>query len=83
MSPKSSTYRARWTVFKGVSSNGKLYQNDAGHRLKQTDAGSLFFYNRNDPDCAEPSSQYLIRKTYCDTASQNFIFGKWNVQEKF
>jgi hypothetical protein len=79
----SSHYSTRWALYKGVSSSAKRFQNDAQHRLKQTDAGSLFLYNRDDPVCAEPSSQYLLGKTYCDRANQTFTFGKWNVQEKF
>jgi hypothetical protein len=68
-------------VYKGVSTNGILYQNDATHRLKQTAAGSLFFYKRNDPVCAESklSSQYLLRKTYCDRPHQEFTLGEWNI----
>ena len=80
VSPKGSTYRSRWSVYKGVSSNGKRYQNDAKHRLKQTAAGSLFFYNKEEDICAESesSSKYLLRKTYCNQTQQEFTFGEWN-----
>lgn len=48
-------------------------------RLKQTDAGSLYFYNVSV--CAEPSktSYYVDRKTYCDKPEQIFTFGKCNI----
>ena len=48
-------------------------------RLKQTAAGSLYFYNVSV--CAEPSktSYYVDRKTYCDKPEQIFTFGKCNI----
>jgi hypothetical protein len=83
VSPRNSQYESRWTVYKGVSSDGIRYQNDAKHRLKQTAAGSLFFYKRNDRVCAEsePSSKYLSRKTYCNQTQQEFTFGEWKVEK--
>jgi hypothetical protein len=54
----------------------KLQNNITIHRLKQTAAGSLFFYNRPDPVCAEPSSRYIVKKTYCNKTQQEFTFGK-------
>ena len=80
VAPSHASYRGRLAVYTGISRSGKHYQRDKKHRLKQTAAGSLFFYNRNDPVCAEPSSKYLLRKTYCDTTKQEFTFGKWNIQ---
>jgi hypothetical protein len=74
-------YNGRWAVYKGVTTAAISYQKSGTHRLKQTAAGSLFFYNRTDPVCAEPSSKYLLRKTYCNTTQQKFTFGKWNTSE--
>jgi hypothetical protein len=83
VSSSNKNYKSRWSVYKGVSTNGILYQDDATHSLKQTDAGSLFFYKRDDPVCAEsePSSQYLLRKTYCNKTQQEFTFGEWKVEK--
>ena len=73
-------YKSRWTVYKGVSTSGKLYQRYTQHRVKQTAAGSLSFYAIKDPVCAEPdSSNYVLRKRSCGTTRQKFTFGKWNV----
>ena len=69
-------YKNRWAVYKGVAKNAKITQQSSQHRLKQTAAGSLFFYNANNDVCAEPSSKYLLRKTYCNKAKQVFTFGK-------
>jgi hypothetical protein len=80
VSSTDSYYKSRWAVYKGLAQNAKSYEKSSKHRLKQTAAGSLFFYGRNDPVCAEPSSKYLLRKTYCDTTKQEFTFGKWNIQ---
>jgi hypothetical protein len=65
-------------VYKGVSKNGERYQKDALNCLKQTAAGSLFFYDRRNRVCAEPesSSEYVLRKTYCNKTQQKFTFGK-------
>ena len=79
MSPRTSSYKSRWAVYKGVAAGGRHYQQRAEHRLKQTAAGSLFFYSI-DRVCAEPdSSNYVLRKTSCGTTKQIFTFGKWNI----
>ncbi len=67
-------YRSRWAVYKGVSSWGNEYQKRAEHRLKQTNAESLFLYKMNV--CAEPSTRYVLTKRYCNTTEQKFTFGK-------
>ncbi len=74
LSSADHRYQSRWTVYKGVSDGGKDYQKKSVHRLKQTDAESLFLYNMNV--CAEPSTKYVMRKTYCNTTNQKFTFGK-------
>ena len=80
VSAQSSNYRNRLAVYKGVSSIARRFQQMAEHRLKQTAAGSLFFYNSIDRVCAEPdSSNYVLRKTSCGTTKQIFTFGKWNI----
>ena len=71
-----SLYKSRWAVYKVVSLVSKRYQNRTIHRLKQTARGSLLFYDRDNPVCAEPSSKYLLSTTYCNTTKQEFTFGK-------
>ncbi len=77
LSPTGHTFQSRWAVYKGVSGGGKNYQENTVHRLKQTYAESLFLYNMNV--CAEPSTKYVLRKTYCNRATQKFTFGKRNM----
>ena len=70
-------YKRRWAVYKGVSSTAKNIQNNAEHRLKQTNAGSLRLYNKSV--CAQPSttSIYLMRIwSACGKPEQKFTFGK-------
>ncbi len=75
MSPDQPTvYNSHWAVYKGISSVAKGHQSNTVNRLKQTDAESLFLYNMNV--CAEPSSKYVLRKTYCNKIEQKFTFGK-------
>ena len=75
ISPYQPTvYKSRWAVYKGISSEAKGSQRNTKHRLKQTDAESLFLYNMNV--CAEPSTKYVLRKMYCNTTEQEFTFGK-------
>jgi hypothetical protein len=83
VSPREIHYYGRWTVYKGISTDAQSDQNRAEHRLKQTAAGSLFFYSRSDPVCAEPSMNYLLRKSYCSTRIQQFTFGKLNIQSLY
>ncbi|CAB3995581.1 receptor-type tyrosine- phosphatase epsilon-like isoform X1 [Paramuricea clavata] len=66
-------YHSRWAVYKGVAANAIKTQNRADYRLKQTDAGSLFFYDTSV--CAEPSTKYVLRTGTCDTEKQKFTFG--------
>ena len=76
LSSPSDSYHGRWAVYKGISNNGMVYQNSAKHRLKQTAAGSLRFYQEGI--CAEPAttSSYIMRETNCDKPEQVFTFGK-------
>ncbi len=74
LSPPDTIYQRRWAVYKGVSSRANKYQKGDEHRLKQTDAESLFLYKMNV--CAEPSTRYVLRKRYCNTTEQKFTFGK-------
>ena len=74
MSTSDSRYKSRWVVYKGVSVGGKNSQKSADNHLKQTDAEYLSLYNINV--CAEPSTTYVMRRTYCDRANQKFTFGK-------
>ena len=45
-------------------------------RLKQTDAGSLLFYNSYPRLCVEPQANDIEAKSYCNTTKQEFTFGK-------
>ena len=90
VSPPDGIFEGRCVVYKGVGNQGKNYQRNLIHCLKQTPSGSLFFYKMKifrtkqpDPVCAEPniSSKYLMRKTYCNTAQQEFTFGKKNIRK--
>ena len=76
VSPLPNTYKSRLAVYHGVSKKGLHYQKSVEHRLKQTDAGSLFFYNTRTPACAAPKTKFIKRNTACDEASQDFTFGK-------
>lgn len=70
-SARDDLFYDRWVVFKGISS--KYHERADLHRLKQTDARSLFFYDMGV--CAEPSATYIMRKKYCNTTKQEFTFG--------
>jgi hypothetical protein len=66
--------RDYWAVYKGNSTSGNNYQKKMEHRLKQTAAGSLSFYQKNI--CAGLSGLYLLG-TSCNTGQQQkFTFGK-------
>ncbi|CAB4036706.1 ---NA---, partial [Paramuricea clavata] len=65
----------RLLVYKGVAIRTIEHQNSAELRLKQTDAGSLFFYNTSQNVCAKPSAKYVLRNATCDTENQKFTFG--------
>ena len=74
LSPLAANYLGRWAVYKGISTVAKYYQISHKHRLKQTAAGSLRFYESGV--CAEPSTCYVMRKKYCDKPKQKFTLGK-------
>ena len=66
----------RLSVYKAIEAAAIGHQNSPGYRLKQTDAGSLFFYDTSQNVCAEPSTKYVLRNATCDTENQKFTFGK-------
>ncbi|CAB4005117.1 ---NA---, partial [Paramuricea clavata] len=74
VAPPDKMYHSRWAVYKGVSPSGESYQSNPVHRLKQTAAGSLQFYQKGTV-CAEPSKPYVLSKTYCDKLKEQFTFG--------
>jgi hypothetical protein len=74
LSPSDANFLGRWAVYKGISTVAKYYQISHKHRLKQTAAGSLRF--NESGVCAEPSTRYVMRKTYCDKPKQKFTLGK-------
>ena len=77
VSPPAARYKSRWAVYKGQTENEKKFLVNAKHSLKQTAAGSLLFYKRQDGSvCAEPSSRFVLRSTHCDKPKQQFTFGK-------
>jgi phosphatidate phosphatase PAH1 len=77
ISSTHSLYFGRWSVYKGVAATAIQFQNNAGHSLKQTDSGSLFFYGKSSQNvCAEPSTKYVLRNATCDAENQKFTFGK-------
>ena len=75
-SPPFKEYKSRLAVYHGVSTLGKIYQNSSLHLLKQTNAGSLFFYHKYQLVCAEPKTTYINRNKKCNTKEQEFTFGK-------
>jgi hypothetical protein len=79
LSTTDSLFLGRLSVYKGVAATAILHQNNAEYRLKQTDSGSLFFYDTSQNVCAEPSTKYVLRNATCDTENQKFSFGKLNM----
>ncbi|XP_028410546.1 uncharacterized protein LOC114533243 [Dendronephthya gigantea] len=69
----AARYQNRLAIYIAISRRAKNSQKLSSQNLKQTDAGSLYFYN--DGRCAELSGDYLYRRTYCDTSDQTFTFG--------
>ena len=76
----SHLYEGRLFIQEGKSQRGKKFENSNTHRLKQTNAGALFFYHGKINSCVEPDAktQYINqKKNGCsDTAGQRFTFGK-------
>ena len=74
-------YKKRVFIYNGKNLRGKLFENSKNHRLKQTDSGSLFFYERYVNSCAQPDANgtYIDQKIDgCkDTAKEKFTFGKF------
>ena len=77
VSPSEKTYNGSLAVYKGISREELNYEKSRKHRLKQTSAGSLFFYNISV--CAEPSKTYVTRTEQCGTKEQEFTFGEWKL----
>lgn len=76
-------YKRRLFIFDGKNMIGKKFENSNMHRLKQTNAGSLFFYDRNMNSCFQPDAKIRYidqKKNECiSTAEQRFTFGKKNI----
>ena len=68
----------RLFIYVGKNPNGKNFQKSSVHRLKQTDAGSLFLYDSSVNSCAQPNGSYVdLKKDGCrDVTVQKFTFGK-------
>ena len=72
----SANYSKYLAVYVARTNEGRSIASRDVHYLKQTDAGSLFYYNRDPIACAEPGENYVLRKNYCNTTKQEFTFGK-------
>ena len=75
---KNKKLQNRLFVHYGKSEQGKRFQNSSVHRMKQTDAGSLFLYNKTVNSCAQPNGRYVdLKKDGCSNVKdQKFTFGK-------
>jgi hypothetical protein len=75
---KNKKLQNRLFVHYGKSEQGKRFQNSSVHRMKQTDTGSLFLYNKTVNSCAQPNGSYVdLKKDGCsDVKYQKFTFGK-------
>ncbi|XP_028402428.1 receptor-type tyrosine-protein phosphatase S-like [Dendronephthya gigantea] len=75
-STNSRSYQNRLAIYVAISTTAKNSQKLSSQNLKQTDAGSLYFYNDGTHGiCVELSGGYLYRRTYCDRSNQTFTFG--------
>ena len=71
-------FQNRLFIHYGKNEQGKRFQNSIVHRMKQTDAGSLFLYNKTVNSCAQPNGRYVdLKKDGCSNVKdQKFTFGK-------
>ena len=74
--PSNKLFNSSLAVYHGVSKDSLNYQKSDDHRLKQTDAGSLFFHTMVTPVCAAPETKFIKRSETCDREGQDFTFGK-------
>jgi hypothetical protein len=77
----NSTFLNRLYIYDGKNQKGKEFENNNEHRLKQTDAGSLYLYDTTVNSCAQPNGTYVDqKKDGCkNAAEQKFTFGKANI----
>jgi hypothetical protein len=77
----NSTFLNRLYIYDGKNQKGKEFENNNEHRLKQTDAGSLYLYDSTVNSCAQPNGIYVDqKKDGCKNATeQKFTFGKANI----
>ena len=75
-----SRYKQRLFIYDGKTGTpGIDFENNNDHRLKQTDAGSLFLYDTAVNSCAQPNETFVDqKKDGCSNyvAEQQFTFGK-------
>ena len=71
---RETSYKSQLAVYTGVSKTAIKVQNRTDHHLKQTNDGSLRFYNKKE--CALPTATYVKRTKTCNTADQNITFGE-------
>ncbi|CAB4005658.1 Venom prothrombin activator pseutarin-C non-catalytic subunit [Paramuricea clavata] len=74
---KKPKLQNRLFIHNGKNPKGRNFQKSSVHRLKQTDAGSLFFYNSSVNSCAQPNDSHVdLKKDGCrDVTDQKFSFG--------
>ncbi|XP_028410740.1 uncharacterized protein LOC114533426 [Dendronephthya gigantea] len=72
-------YRKRLFIYVGKSLVGKNFESSLVYRLKQTNDGSLYFYDKVANSCSQPDARrkYIDqKKNGCTgTAEQKFTFG--------
>ncbi|CAB4034902.1 Hypothetical predicted protein, partial [Paramuricea clavata] len=73
----TNKYNNRLFIYDGKNQDGRNFENNDNHRLKQTAAGSLFLYDNSVNSCAQPNGIYVDQKKdgCSDTAEQKFTFG--------
>ncbi len=76
---QDNKYQQRLFIYDGkINTTGINLENKNEHRVKQTDAGSLFLYDTAVNSCAQPNGIYVDqKKDGCSNATeQKFTFGK-------
>ena len=77
----NTTYKKRLFIYDGKNQDGKAFENNAKHSLKQRNYRSLFLYDSTVNSCAQPNGTYVDqKKDGCkNAAEQKFTFGKENI----
>jgi hypothetical protein len=77
LTSSNNEYENQWAVYIGNSTGGRNNQKSEQHCVKQTAAGRLSFYNKDDA-CAKPSAKVIVTSTCTgeNTPLLQFTFGK-------